>query len=243
MRVERQPAYILHERHYRETSVLLEVLTRDHGRVGLVARGVRTQRPRLPRGTLKPLQALELSWQGRGEMGTLTAADPVGTPIPLTGDGALCALYLNELLTRLLARNDPHAAVFSRYAGTLFELASANLEGQAWALRRFERDLLAELGYALQVGVDADDLVLEPQALYVVDPERGVQRVGSGLAVDAIHGAALLALSADAQPMPEHARQLRRMMRSLLRHHLGGRELSAWSIRFPSAAIAGDRQG
>jgi DNA repair protein RecO (recombination protein O) len=238
-RIERQPAFVLHERPYRETSVLLEVLTRDHGRVGLVARGVRAAKPRFPRGTLKPLQALELSWQGRGELGTLFAADPVGTPVPLAGEGAFCALYVNELLARLLARNDPHPAAFARYSGVLFDLAgAADVAAQAWVLRRFERDLLAELGYGLALALDADGLPLDPAGRYSIDPEVGPVAWPRRPIAPAVSGMALLAMAADEAPAPTLLREIRDAMRGVLRHHLGGRELAAWSLRMPRGPVA-----
>lgn len=242
-RVDRQPAYILHERPFRETSMLLEVLTRDHGRVGLVARGVRSARPRFARGTLKPLQALELSWAGRGELGSVAGADPVGVPVPLVGEGLLCALYLNELLARVLARNDPQPEVFARYAGVLFELAgAADQAAQAWALRRFERDLLAALGYALPLDADEDGRVLEAAARYAIDPERGARRwMGSGPPASMlVSGAALRALADDRMPPVDALRELKRALRAALRHHLGGRELAAWSLQPPPAGALSD---
>jgi DNA repair protein RecO (recombination protein O) len=241
-RIERQPAYVLHERPYRETSVLLEALTRDHGRVGLVARGVRSAKPRFSRGTLKPLQALELAWMGRGELGNLASADPVGVPVPLVGDGLLCALYLNELLARLLARNDPHPEVFARYSAVLYELAAAaDAAAQAWALRRFERDLLAELGYALPLEADEAGRVLEPGAQYALDPERGALRwSGRGPAPLLVSGASLQALAGDVAPPVELLREIKRALRAVLRHHLGGRDLAAWSLRPPASGPVND---
>lgn len=241
-RIDRQPAWVLHERPYRETSVLLEVLTRDHGRVGLVARGVRSAKPRFARGTVKPLQALELSWLGRGELGNLAGADPVGVPVPLAGDGLLCALYLNELLARLLARNDPHPDVFARYASVLYELAAAgDALGQAWALRRFERDLLAGLGYALPLDEDEQGQVLEPAAQYAIDPERGALRwSGRGPEPLLVSGAALRALADDTAPAADVLRELKRTLRAVLRHHLGGRDLAAWSMRPPASGLVND---
>jgi DNA repair protein RecO (recombination protein O) len=234
-RIERQPAFILHERPYRETSVLLEVLTRDHGRIGLVARGVRSAKPRFGRGLLRPLQALSLSWSGRGELGTLTDADPVGTPIPLGDEASICALYLNELLLRLLPRNDPHPELITRYAACLGEIARARVEAHAWALRRFERDLLAQLGYALALDVDAAGAPVHPAHAYHYDPETGAHRSASD-ALFQVSGASLLALASDAMPDTVALRELRRMMRAVLRHHLGGRELVAWRLVLPSVA-------
>src|SRR5437899_2271040 len=107
MRVEGQPAFILHGRPYRETSLLLECLTRDHGRVGLVARGVRRERARIPRALLQPLTPIQLGWTGSGELGTLVQVDAVAAGFDLHGDALLCALYLNELVLRLVTRADP----------------------------------------------------------------------------------------------------------------------------------------
>src|SRR5688500_5274253 len=154
MRVEEQPSFILHERPYRETSLLVEAFTRDHGRVGLVARGVRAQKPRIARANLAPLQPVVLSWTGRGELATLVAAEPAGHSLRANGEGLLGALYLNELLVRLLPRGDAQPELFARYAACLEDLAGTG--SPAWGLRRFERDALAELGYALELGHEAD---------------------------------------------------------------------------------------
>jgi len=235
MRIEHQPAYILHERPYRETSVLLEVLTRDHGRVGLVARGVRSAKPRMARGTLAPLVALELDWQGRGELGSLVRAEASGPSLPLAGEALMCALYVNELLARLLQRQDPHPEVFERYADLLRELATPGTP-LAWLLRRFERDLLALLGYALELAQEADTgTPLQADAPYSYDPERGPLPWALRPVAPRVAGAALLALAGDVPPDAATAREQRRLMRSVLLHHLGGRELAAWRVLAPRA--------
>lgn len=234
-RIEGQPAFILHERPYRETSVLLEVLTRDHGRVGLIARGVRAAKPRFGRGLLRPLQALSLSWQARGELGTLTDADPVGTPFPLADEGLLCALYINELLTRLLSRHDAHAELIPRYAQCLGELALAGQDTRAWTLRRFERDLLGILGYGLNLEHDQAGAPLEARQTYRYDPEYGAQAVGHHTPF-AISGATLIALANDQSPERAQLKELKRLMRVVLRHHLNGHELAAWRLVLPAKA-------
>src|SRR5512144_489973 len=119
MRVEQQPGFVLHARAWRETSLLLEVLSRDFGRVGLVARGVRSARSRTPRALLQPLAPLSLGWSGQGELATLTAAESAGAPLALAGEAVLCGLYLNELVIRLLPRNDAHPDLYSTYVQTL----------------------------------------------------------------------------------------------------------------------------
>src|SRR5580698_10502156 len=110
MLLEQQPAFVLHSRPYRETSLLLECLTRDHGRLGVVARGVRSERSergRLQRSQLEPFQSLALDLQLRGELATLRGAESVAAPLRLSGDAGVAGLYVNELVVRLTERQDP----------------------------------------------------------------------------------------------------------------------------------------
>jgi DNA repair protein RecO (recombination protein O) len=107
MRISLQPAYILHSRPYRESSLLLEAMGREHGRIGLVARGARGARSRW-KNMLQPFRPLLLSWTQRGELGTLTGADQVASPPALAGESLFCGLYANELMIRFLQRSDPH---------------------------------------------------------------------------------------------------------------------------------------
>lgn len=231
MRITQQPAYVLHSRAWRETSLLLEAFTRDHGRVGLVARGVRGARARLPRSALEPLQALQLGWSGRGELQTLTAAEPVRNPPALRGDALMSAMYVNELMVRLTARDDPHPALFDRYAALLDELAAT--PSLAWSLRRFERDLLAATGYALQLESEAETgAPVEPAQVYDYLPERGpLAATGSAGGGVRMRGSALLALAADAMPRDsEDLAALRRLMRVLIGVHVGDRGLQSWRV-------------
>ncbi|MBK6728822.1 MAG: DNA repair protein RecO [Xanthomonadales bacterium] len=228
-RVDRQPAFVLHERAYRETSAILELLTRDHGRVAVVARGLRAPRPRFSRGSLRALQPVECDWIGQGEMGLLVAVEATALPIAAAGVQLQSALYVNELLVRLLARHDPHPKLFDAYAGLL-----ANLPGDhaalGFALRRFEVQLLAELGYGIDFAWDLSSRsVVLPEQHYRVDPEQGVF-AATGPGRGAVSGRALLALGGDQLPAADALADLRRMMRSLLLHHLGGRELNAWRV-------------
>ncbi|GAP64747.1 DNA replication and repair protein RecO [Mizugakiibacter sediminis] len=228
MRIDQQPAYVLHARPYRETSLLLECLTRDHGRVGLVARGVRGERARLARAELEPFLPLALSWRMRGELGTLAGAEAAGAPQRLAGDALLAGLYLNELVVRLVARQDSHPELFGAYALALGRLAAG--ESLAWTLRRFERDLLDALGYGLLLDRQAEDETpLQPQADYVYLPEQGPQP-WRGQPGPRVRGADLLALAADRMPDPEGLAALRRMMRAVIAAHLGGGELRAWRV-------------
>lgn len=230
MHTANQPAYILHARAWRETSMLLETFTRDFGRVGLVARGVRGARSRLPRSLLEPMQALRIGWSGRGELGTLTAAEPDGNVRALRGERLLSALYVNELLVRLTARDDPYPRLFGRYAALLDELATPG--PLAWSLRRFERDALAAVGYALQLEAAADTgEPIDAARDYDYVPEEGPVAAGPAALGVRVHGSALLALAADAEP-PEDAdlASLRRLMRALIAAHIGDRGLQSWRV-------------
>jgi DNA repair protein RecO (recombination protein O) len=151
-RVQHQPAYILHHRPFRDSSQLLDVISRDHGKLALVARGSRAAKSRL-RGILRPFQALRLSWFIRSDLGTLTGAEIDAAPLSLTGDALLSAYYVNELVLNFLHRHDAQPEIFDAYTRTLTALAtSAELAAN---LRVFEIELLRLLGYALNLDHDA----------------------------------------------------------------------------------------
>jgi DNA repair protein RecO (recombination protein O) len=228
MLIEQQPAFILHSRPYRETSLLLECLTRDHGRLGVVARGVRSQRGRLQRSQLEPFQPLALNLQLRGELASLRSAETAAAPCRLLGDASLAGLYVNELVVRLTGRQDPLPALFFAYAQTLGRLAEGG--SLAWPLRRFERDLLQALGYALQLDCEADTgEPLQPDVLYAYRAEHGAVRCGPN-EPNAVRGGDLLALHEDRMPDAQGLHAMRGMMRELIRFHLGGGELRAWRV-------------
>ncbi|WEN13982.1 DNA repair protein RecO [Rhodanobacter sp. AS-Z3] len=228
MRIEQQPAYVLHARPYRETSLLLECLSREHGRLGVVARGVRGERSRLRRAQLEPFQALSVDLLLRGEMATLTAVESVGTPARLTGDAGLAGLYLNELVVRLTARQDGSPPLFDAYALTVQRLALG--ESLGWTLRRFERDLLETTGYGLQLQFDAaSGELLDPESSYRYEVEQGATRCPAS-SPHAIRGSDLLALEADVLPDAYGLKALRDMIRGVIRFHLGGGELRAWRV-------------
>lgn len=225
LRVELEPAFILHPRPFRDTSLLLEVFCRDHGRVGLVARGARGPRSRL-RGVLQPFRPLLLSWQLRGELGTLTAAEPAApAAVALVGGDALLGLYyLNELLLRLTARLDPHAELYDVYAGAL----SAITRGAplAPALRRFERRLLDALGYGPDLARDAAGQPIEAAASYRYDPMLGLASCRPD-AAGALLGASVLALGEDRLADARALADARRLLRAALDAHLDGRPLKS----------------
>jgi DNA repair protein RecO (recombination protein O) len=228
MRIDQQPAYVLHARPYRETSLLLECLTRDHGRIGVIARGVRSEKGRAQRALLEPFQRLALDLLMRGELATLRGAEPLDSPRRLVGDSGLAGLYVNELVVRLTGRQDPHPDLFDAYALTLARLSGT--ESLAWTLRRFERDLLRALGYALVLTEDAaSGAAIDPDAHYRYQAETGPLPCMAGDA-GALPGDALLALAQDRLPEAAGLQALRGMMRGVIRFHLGGGELRAWQV-------------
>lgn len=223
MRVLLQPAFILHRRPYRDTSLLLEAFGQDHGRVGLVARGAVAPRSRL-KGLLQPFAPLLLSWIGESELATLTAAEDAGRPIPLPPNRVLAGLYVNELLLRLLPRLVPHPDLFAAYETLLAELAAAPSEEPP--LRRFEKRLLDELGYGLTLDCEAVSgapIVAEEQYCYILD--RGPLAAGqSGIGVP-ISGRGLLALRDGMLTDPAVLREVKRLTRAALAEQLRGRAL------------------
>ena len=229
MRVENQPAWILHARAWRETSLLLEVFSREHGRIGLLARGVRAPRARITRAMLEPFQLLSVDWAGTGELPNLRAAEVIGIAPRYAGDTLLSGLYVNELLARLTARHDPHPELFDRYAVLLEELATEL--SLAWTLRRFERDLLVELGYGLLLDREADTgAPISAGAEYAYVPEHGPVPAQLRSGGTRVRGAALLALHEDRLPNPGDLSALRRMLRAVISAHVGESGLRAWRV-------------
>ena len=227
MRIEQQPAWVLHLRPWRESSALVELFTRDHGRVGAVVRGIRGPRQQSLRAALQPLVPIHVDYLARGELARLVQAEAMGPGLPLRGDALLAAFYVNELILRLAPRGDPATSLFLRYGLVLSELAEA--DPLAWVLRRFERDLLAELGVGFDLVCDAHGAPLEAGSRYRVDPEDGPIR-DPGQRPGSVSGAALLALAADRCPPPAQLREMRPMLRALLASQLGGRPLKSWDM-------------
>lgn len=247
MRIALQPAFVLHRRPYRDTSLLLEAFSRDHGRIGLIARGARAPRARGggTGGLLQALTPLTVSWSGSGELPTLTAVEARAPALLLHGERLLCALYLNELLLRLCTRFDPHPELFEAYQQALRQLAPPAAP-PALPLRLFEKRLLEQLGYGLQLRAAADGRPIDADALYRYRVDQGPQRLdGEAGAVgerpagyaaastdtdtdaDGIRcsGRALLALAAERLDDPALCREVRPLLRAALDAQLGGRSL------------------
>lgn len=227
MRVEGQPAFVLHTRAWRETSVIVELLTRDFGRVGAVARGLTTPKRHPLRAALQPLQAIRVDFLPRGELARLIGAEAMDAAPQLTGDRLMAAFYVNELMIKLTPRNDAALALYELYARVRGELGEAG--SLPWVLRRFERDLLDALGVGLPWDVDSADQDVHPDHYYRIDPELGLVALGQRTA-DSLLGAGVLALARDQQPNAECLGQLRRGLRAVLESHLGSAGLRSWGL-------------
>lgn len=220
-RNELQPAFVLHRRPYSNTSLLLEVFLLHEGRMPLLAKGATAGRA-LGASLLQPFLPLLVSRSGRGEVRTLGRFEAAGPPLPLRGEQLYCGFYVNELMIRLVQREEPHQGLFAAYQETLRRLVEeADPEP---ALRRFEVGLLTELGYGLLLEREAGtDAALDPAGRYDYEIERGpVAAPGGELA-----GSTLLKLAAGAVLEGEERREARRLLRRVLDHYLGGRPLKS----------------
>jgi DNA repair protein RecO (recombination protein O) len=224
-RINNEPGFILHTYPFKETSVVAEVFTRSHGRVALIARGARRPASAL-RGLMQPFTPLLLSWFGKSELKTLHAAEWQGGLIAPRGRALMCGFYLNELLLRLLARGDAHELLYDRYIDTLDQLSGeACTIDYERILRRFEKNLLAEVGYGATFDVDADNgAPIEAGLRYVFQPERGALRAG-GQPGCPVSGQTLIDLAADRFERPATLVEAKSLMRALINHTLGAKPL------------------
>src|SRR5262245_32083016 len=209
-RTAHEPGYVLHAYAYKETSFIVEVFTRGAGRVGLLARGARRPRSAF-RGVLLAFHPLRLTWTGGAELGTLISAEWGGGLPSLQGVGLMCGFYLNELLIRLLPREDPHEALFDAYGGALARLSAGDPE--AAVLRSFERRMLAELGYAPVLDRNAaNGAPIDPGKRYAYEPERGPVETSRGNGDSVVSGRTLLDMQADNYDDARTRDEARRLM-------------------------------
>ncbi len=224
-RVNNEPGFILHTYPYKETSVMAEIFTRSHGRIALIVRGARRPTSAL-RGLMQPFTPLLLSWFGKSELKTLHAAEWQGGLMAPQGRALMCGFYLNELLLRLLARGDAHELLYDRYIATFELLAgeACNMDYER-ILRRFEKNLLSEIGYGATFDVDAETgAPIESDTSYVFQPERGALRA-SGQPGCLVSGQTLIDLAADHFESQTTLIESKNLMRTLINHTLGAKPL------------------
>jgi len=230
-RIGDEPAFVLHRYDWSESSLILEVFTRRHGRVAMVAKGAKRPSSNF-RPVLLPLQPLRVSFGGDAEIRTLKGAEWVGGQVMPTGDALLSGYYLNELLLRLLARDDPHPGLFDAYASAVQVLASEHGEALQPALRAFELVLLREIGLLPDLKLQTPTLAaLEPLGRYSLVPEGGLVQSDAGgerASLEGQHWMLLQDALDDSAPfaaaLPRAASvmtQLKPQLRTLLHYHCG----------------------
>ncbi|NND81497.1 MAG: DNA repair protein RecO [Gammaproteobacteria bacterium] len=246
MRVHQQPAYVLLNRPYSESSFIVEVFSRDYGRLALMAKGARRLKSRY-KGVLQPFQPTLISWTGKGELPTLTSAEVDLTHYrfnlhELRGDALVCGFYVNELLVNLLHRHDPHAALFDQYRQTISRLANDQHEGHeadlyGRCLREFETRIIKEAGYAVNFEFESDGKTpIHADRVYLFTPGAGFS-AASGAPANAISGRIIRAAHGDAADQtPLNASELsqsKHLMRDILNQTLGYKAVTSRELFFP----------
>ena len=238
-RVLLAPGYILHHRPYRDTSRILEVLVRDHGRLTLFARGVRGPKPRFG-GVLQPFDLLLLSFQLGREAGQLTGAESAESAPALPSGSLMAGFYLNELLLKLTARHDPVPEVFEDYRRALGGLrAGGKIEA---VLRVFEKRLLEAVGYGVDLLSEArTGTAIEAHGFYRFQASQGLVPAREGDA-EAVAGSSLLALAKEELPVEGRVLEdARKVLKAVLAERLEGKELATRKVARAVASRGGSR--
>lgn len=228
MRVETQIAYILHKRAFRDSSQILDVFSREHGRISLMSRGSRGAKSKTS-GLLQLFRPILVSWQGRGEMPFLNSVEMANIKAPvLSGKSQMSAMYVNELLVYLLHKNDVHTEIFDHYHACLYALKEAgNIEV---VLRLFEKELLQLLGFGLNLAVDADsgDSISE-EAYYAYHFEHGPVLCDQNRQIKnpVVSGLSLIAFDRNVIESEQQRSEIKQLMRYVLARHLGHKKLKS----------------
>ena len=218
-----ESGYVLHQRQYRNTSLILDCLTENHGRIGLVAQGARRPGGGLT-AVLQPFRRVRLSWVRRGELGRLTGAESESDAHEIRGDALLAGFYLNELLLRLVPSGDQNESILSCYSSCLGRLAEN--QNVARALRLFELDLLDELGYRVDLEQDfRTGEPIKPDCEYIFEHEGGMTVSTENLAMDTFSGGDLISLREHRLDDSKSLTSARRLLGRILDYHLGSRPL------------------
>ena len=228
IQVNAEPAYILHKRPYRETSQILEIFSRNHGRLSLMSRGSRSPRSRTS-GILQPFRPLLLSWYGRSEMPSLRDVDVADARPPVLGGKALMsAMYLNEMLMLLLHRHDVYEALFADYHETLYALRQTS--ALEVVLRNFEKHMLEKIGFGMNLDHDADSgepVMADRYYAYYFEHGPVQCQPGSHRQNPVISGSSLLAFNAGELESPRSIAEIKKLMRYVINNHLGSRKLKS----------------
>lgn len=219
-----QPAFILHQRHYRESSLIVDALTQDFGRVSLLAKGVRKTKSKTA-GILRPFVPLSLSFVGKADLKTLTDVEMLGHANELTGLAFYCGFYVNELVGNFLHKDDPHPEVFQDYQECLSQLA-LGLQIET-ALRVFELKLMDSIGYGVQLGYDLrQEKPINAHKKYSFNRDDGLVEDTDGQ----FPGSALLAMEQRQFDDPGVLSEAKMLMRLIIDSRLQGKQLKSRSV-------------
>ncbi len=219
-----QPAFILTQRQYRETSLIIDVLTRDYGRIPVLAKGVRKVKSKTA-GLLQPFIPLTISYSDKTELKILTNVEVTEPLINLEGATLYCGFYINELISRFLHQYDPHPEVFMYYKNCITNLLdTANIEA---TLRIFELDLMEAVGYGLQLDYDLfNDKTITPLAHYHFDIEQGPIEANDGT----VSGKTLMAMKSRNLIDSEILYETKILMRKVITTFLNGKPLKSRAV-------------
>jgi|TARA_B110000037_G_scaffold168742_1_gene191144 DNA repair protein RecO (recombination protein O) len=221
---ENQDIYILHTYPFKETSLIAELFCKDHGRIPVMAKGARRPRSSL-RGMLQSFQLLQATWSGRGEIKTLHNIEWSAKFLKVDGNALICGFYINELIMRLLPREDTHKKLFDFYHHTMKILADGvNLEV---ALRRFELRLLQELGYEVPLKEDENGELIIADKFYIYEAEYGPSEISKTNNGVKISGQTLLDMARDEYRDDNTQLQSKQLMRYLISYYLGDKPLNS----------------
>jgi DNA repair protein RecO (recombination protein O) len=227
-RVQQQPGYVLHRRPFRDSSQILDIVTRDHGKVAVVARGSRGSKSRLA-GLLRPFLPLRVSWVAKSDLGTLTGAESAGPPAGMVGDAMLSAYYVNELLINFLHKYDPQPEIYALYEAVLQSLVGSS--NVAASLRSFEIEFLSLLGYAVNLDHEFGSTeALVAEQIYEYRMEQGPVAVERSDGPLIFSGALLSGIAKLRFDDSDVLRAANRLMRAVIGFHLGGKELKSRKV-------------
>tara|TARA_Y100001936_G_scaffold31779_1_gene29817 strand:- start:2527 stop:3273 length:747 start_codon:yes stop_codon:yes gene_type:complete len=222
-RILKQPTWILHQRPYRDTSCIIDIFTRDLGRVSIIAKGGRSPKSKF-RGLLRPFFPMKLSWYSGKNLGNLVDIDVIGKPYNLIGDSLLSAYYLNELILKFLVKDDPQVEIFDLYSRTISDLIeSVNI---APVLRKFEIEFLKLIGYGLNLEFESGtELPVRSHFFYEYKPEIGLVISDKKNDHCVFNGADIKAINQGDFQEKKTIKSANRLLKSIINFHLDGRRL------------------
>lgn len=239
MRIEQEPSFILHQRAYSETSIILDIFSKNYGRMSLLAKGAKRQTS--SKGSLlNQFQLLSLSWTGRSDLKTLTNVESLSEMLKLDKNAVYCGFYINELIVRLLHQHDPHPELFDYYHDILLKISRELSEE---TLRIFEKRLLIEIGYGVVLDRDIDNNAIDINAEYHYLPEQGPVKVSDKILHNSvISGRSLMALANEDIRDAGNMTEIKRLMRALLQKQLGEKPLRSRQLMNDLMAISREQK-